>query len=288
MAHSSNSASNKVRSRTKHQKTQKDDSNNRNEQTSPNATIATNNSHSFDDEIESEFTSANLAQSIHPTIESRHENYAQGKHDLEQESELHKTKRVFNYINKQHIKELQQEQDDEAEFQAQERDAIKSASIDPPPQFFKLLTDTKSHPQNKRALNQLIVASTLMLVLPLSTFAICQYCLTQFAKWSSDASLSYSGIAAAIVVNIVSIGFGIYAWAEPEDEEDAAVIADRARRKELAIRDFKQKYKATTIEQLQDDHIRHDKEMQQKAHKRQEEVQQQQQQQQRNDNGKSK
>ena len=138
--------------------------------------------------------------------------YEQVKADLLNEPPLSKAKRVYEYINREHYRDIERERQQYEEAvareQAEEKEAVQ-------PKFYQLLfTD----PTNRSTLYTLLVASVVMLLAPLATFYTADSLLAAL-DWQAKWRLSISGMCAVVVVNVISIGFGLYAYWEKEDAE---------------------------------------------------------------------
>lgn len=90
-----------------------------------------------------------------------------------------------------------------------------------------------------RAKNTLIIGTFFMVVVPVLTFFIAARTLfapvSQGGSYTDDQSLTYSGFAAAVAVNFVSIGYVAYATCfDPErhaDYPEDAKAAESANKK---------------------------------------------------------
>lgn len=138
--------------------------------------------------------------------------YDQVKAALLNEPAISKAKRVYEYINREHYRDIELEKQHYeaavAREQAEEKEAVQ-------PKFYKLLF---SDPTNRSTLYTLLIASTVMLLAPLCTFYGVSAVLTALG-WQDKWRLSVSGMCAVVVVNVITIGFGLYAYWEKEDVE---------------------------------------------------------------------
>jgi len=194
-----------------------------------------------------------LKSLIHPSLTHRQNSIVKDTQSLFSQSKFDKAKRVFDYINSDHIGAHRDEQQMEREQQQQQIDDEKSQTK--PVTLFNALFDTCHQPQNINALKQLLTVTILMITLPISTLYAVHYVLiTQFHFLSSSA-LTYGAISSILIVNIITIGFGLFAYYEKEENETDDIIADRELRMKYGKESFIQKAKIDTVEQLQDDYI---------------------------------
>ena len=140
--------------------------------------------------------------------------YQQVKSDLLNEPPLSKAKRVYEYINREHYRDIEREKQQYQAAVAREEEEEREAAQ---PKMYNLLF---SDPTNRSTLYTLLVASVVMLLAPLATFYGVSAVL-EAAGWQDKWRLSISGMSAVVVVNVISIGFGLYAYWEKEDEETA-------------------------------------------------------------------
>ena len=125
---------------------------------------------------------------------------------------------VFEYINRASYAEqeaavAEEKAVEEAELAEAERSKLTS--------FASALTDAI----NRNSLYTLLVVTALMLVVPLSAFYLSSSLL--FSSLHPNQRLAYSGFVAVLAVNVVSIGFGLYAYYEPEEPETEAEKHER-------------------------------------------------------------
>lgn len=138
--------------------------------------------------------------------------YEQVKSALLNEPALSKAKRVYEYINRDHYGDIEREKQMYDAAVAREEAEQKVAAQ---PKLYNLLF---SDPTNRSTLYTLLIASTVMLLAPLATFYTVSAML-EAAGWQDKWRLSVSGMCAVGVVNVISIGFGLYAYWEKEDVE---------------------------------------------------------------------
>jgi len=100
------------------------------------------------------------------------------------------------------------------------------------PVFWQLLLRSQ---QNRATLHKLIVVTVIMICAPLFTFFATRSYL--FYDYNASDQLVYSGLAAVVMVNVVSFGFVIFAWfldsdaTEEEFNEKDAPSAPHKRKK---------------------------------------------------------
>ena len=134
------------------------------------------------------------------------------KADLLNEPALSKAKRVYEYINREHYRDIERSKEAyEAAVARQEADEKEAQQ----PKLYSLLF---SDPTNRSTLYTLLLASAAMLLGPLLTFYGVSSLLYGLG-WQDKWRLSVSGACAVVAVNVVSIGFGLYAYWEKEDDE---------------------------------------------------------------------
>lgn len=73
--------------------------------------------------------------------------------------------------------------------------------------------------ENKTALQQLYFTTVLMITLPLGMMALSFY--TVFSGLDEDARLMWAGFAGVLGVNIVAVGFGLFAYYDNSPDDDA-------------------------------------------------------------------
>ena len=174
----------------------------------PVQTVEEDDDERKDDEAEAEQEEENNSNNRHSS------EYRQVKSALLNEPSLSKAKRVYEYINREHYQDIEREKHDYQQAVAREEAEEKEAAQ---PKLYNLLF---SDPTNRSTLYTLLVASVVMLLAPLLTFYGVS-ALLEAADWQDKWRLSVSGMSAVVVVNVISIGFGLYAYWEKEDEESA-------------------------------------------------------------------
>ena len=138
--------------------------------------------------------------------------------ELSAEPPVERARRVYEYINRANYQEAEAAVAEEKELEARERaeeERSKQRS------FASALTDAT----NRSSLYTLLLVSTLMLVVPISAFYLASALL--FASFSPNQRLAYSGFVAVVAVNVVSLGFGVYAYYEAEEPETEAEKNER-------------------------------------------------------------
>ena len=151
--------------------------------------------------------------------------YERERSELLNEPALSKAQRVYEYINREHYRDIELEKQNYEAAVAREEEEEKEAAQ---PKLYSVLF---SDPTNRATLHTLLLASAIMLLAPLSTFYGASY-LLQAAGWQDKWRLSVSGMCAVAVVNVVSVGFGLYAYwekEEPETDEERETREGRSR-----------------------------------------------------------
>jgi len=151
------------------------------------------------------------------------------RHEALNSKPIDSAKKVFEYINRGDIEEekarkLAEEENEKQIKEEEEKLLLESQK----PKFFKvLLTEV-----NRSALLTLFLMTALMILIPIGTFYFSFNIL--FASVEEKWRLTYSGFLAVFTVNVLTIGFGLYAYYEPEDPESeeekrARIAGDEAR-----------------------------------------------------------
>jgi len=140
-------------------------------------------------------------------------------------------RRVFEYINREDIaaEKRKKQQENEANRAAQQQEDEEREAANNAPRFFDLLLKDKG---SRSALLSLIAATLLMIALPLTTFYVSY---EVFAASPENWRLTYSGFLAVIAVNVVAIGFALYAYQEAEDPETEQEKQERIERDQARL-----------------------------------------------------
>lgn len=139
------------------------------------------------------------------------------------ESLYDRAKRVWSYINRSHLHDIKFAEQQEELRKRQEEERIRKAKE---LNLFKLLKQSS----NRSALITLFKVTLIMVAFPIGTFFLFSQII--LASMEDKYRWAYSGLIAAVAVNIVTIGFGIYAYLEKEDEqteEEAEVDRENAK-----------------------------------------------------------
>ena len=122
-------------------------------------------------------------------------------------------RRVYEYINRDTYRQQAREAAEEkAAVEREEEEARRPA--DDSARLYQLLLLDRG---NRSTLYLLLLVTALMLVLPVSAFYLSSTLL--FAGWEDKYRLAFSGLVAVVVVNVLSVGFGLYAYWEKEEDE---------------------------------------------------------------------
>lgn len=106
--------------------------------------------------------------------------------------------------------------------------------------------------ENRNALYQLYVTTALMVILPFGLMFLSYS--TLFSGMDSDSRLMWSGFAGVLGVNVVTIGFGLFAYWEPSDEEEQEEEASAAE-KAKAEEEKRKKWEAWEAEQEKEESL---------------------------------
>jgi hypothetical protein len=149
-----------------------------------------------------------------------------------------KKARVINRLNGYDLREIAEAEAAVKRAAEEDKLAQEKAKL---PNFFQLLVNNA---ENRGALHTLIIVSVLLFIVPLAVFFFLSEVV--FTNFSTDRKMLYSGIGAVVMVNFITVGFGIVAYYEPEEPESDAQLADRELRRRIAAEQW---LKETTVGQ---------------------------------------